>query len=398
MQSFEEFRKGFSLKRQILGPSPERQCLHLIALGPWSADSSLFSQLKQLCTAFFLPLRVVQLRSQMDLSEGCAVAVNADEVLQWLRSGLRRDSAMMLALTMAPLMTNGVATIGATDWDGRVGVFSFSGIGSTATQAGLPPQFGSETCSPERNTERAAKLLLHSAVHMFGVLHCCYYRCLMNGARTVEEADAMPPYLCGLCLKKLQLVLGFDVLDRYQQLAAAWAHAGADDVASWYRMRVALLRGSMTERLPRAWCIKARAAASEKTNVDPTGPLSKTKPNDDKASDSGSDLGELMDMLPGDKIDHRITLRSKLRAVAERRRVSLTKLSAVSSIASSLRESRRTSRGASVAQKGVRAVSVANGGEKMSLAEWRNRRKNVTISISDGTAEGRAYSTESSTG
>jgi len=226
---------------------------------------------KALCRFFFSPLRVVQLRSQVDLSQGTAVSVDADEVLQWMRSGLRRDSVVVVALTMAPLVSSGVATIGATDWDGRVGVFSLAACKPivttpTAVTAGPlgtsndPGPCWHSTCRETDATvgaiylERAAKLLLHSTVHMFGVLHCCYYRCLMNGARTCEEADSLPPYLCGLCLKKLQLVLGFDVLDRYERLADAWMKAGAHDVASWYLLRVALLHGSMAERQPRAWC------------------------------------------------------------------------------------------------------------------------------------------------
>jgi len=82
-------------------------------------------------------------------------------------------------------------------------------------------------------------------VHMFGVLHCCYYRCLMNGSSSIEEVDSQPPYLCGMCLKKLQSVLGFDPLDRYSRLAVAWAQAERDDISRWYASRVAIVQSSL---------------------------------------------------------------------------------------------------------------------------------------------------------
>lgn len=93
--------------------------------------------------------------------------------------------------------------------------------------------------------ERVAKFLLHQATHLFGILHCCYYRCLMNGAETLEETDGRPPYLCAMCLKKLHLVLGFDPLTRYLQLAEAWSRMGCDDTSRWYKTRVGIVRSTL---------------------------------------------------------------------------------------------------------------------------------------------------------
>ncbi len=53
---------------------------------------------------------------------------------------------------------------------------------------------------------------------MFGVRHCIYYQCLMNGCNHLEESDGRPLELCVVCLRKLQSNIKFDILERYQKL------------------------------------------------------------------------------------------------------------------------------------------------------------------------------------
>lgn len=53
---------------------------------------------------------------------------------------------------------------------------------------------------------------------MFGVRHCVYYNCLMNGSNHDEEASKKPMHLCVVCLRKMQSNIKFDVLERYQRL------------------------------------------------------------------------------------------------------------------------------------------------------------------------------------
>uniref|UniRef100_A0A6B2LF79 Archaemetzincin-2 n=1 Tax=Arcella intermedia TaxID=1963864 RepID=A0A6B2LF79_9EUKA len=62
------------------------------------------------------------------------------------------------------------------------------------------------------------KVMTHEIGHMFGIGHCCYFECLMNGANTLEESTSQPLYLCPMDLHKLQHYVGFDVLERYQKL------------------------------------------------------------------------------------------------------------------------------------------------------------------------------------
>ena len=60
--------------------------------------------------------------------------------------------------------------------------------------------------------------MTHEIGHMFGIRHCIYYECGMNGANHIEEIQNSPLYYCAVCFRKLQYAVGFDVMERYQKL------------------------------------------------------------------------------------------------------------------------------------------------------------------------------------
>lgn len=39
---------------------------------------------------------------------------------------------------------------------------------------------------------RACKVIVHEIGHMFGMLHCVYYECNMNGSNNLEQTDKRP--------------------------------------------------------------------------------------------------------------------------------------------------------------------------------------------------------------
>lgn len=53
---------------------------------------------------------------------------------------------------------------------------------------------------------------------MFGIRHCVYYECVMNGSNHLQESDSRPLELCVVCLRKLQTNIKFDILERYKRL------------------------------------------------------------------------------------------------------------------------------------------------------------------------------------
>lgn len=56
------------------------------------------------------------------------------------------------------------------------------------------------------------KVSAHELIHTFGVHHCIYYECLMNGSNNLDEADHRPMELCPVDLRKLQKVCRLQAL------------------------------------------------------------------------------------------------------------------------------------------------------------------------------------------
>ena len=61
-------------------------------------------------------------------------------------------------------------------------------------------------------------VMVHETGHMYGMTHCTHYECTMNGFNSADELEIMKKYLCPVCLRKLQSVIGFKVKDRFQKL------------------------------------------------------------------------------------------------------------------------------------------------------------------------------------
>jgi archaemetzincin len=84
---------------------------------------------------------------------------------------------------------------GIADIMNGVGVWSF---------ARLDPQFPSIDDNDKEPSDtdktiilrRCVKVLVHELTHLFGLKHCIYLTCLMNGANHEEELDHQPLWLC----------------------------------------------------------------------------------------------------------------------------------------------------------------------------------------------------------
>lgn len=75
---------------------------------------------------------------------------------------------------------------------------------------------------------RSCKTLTHEIGHIFGLRHCQWLACLMQGSNHLEEADRRPLDLCPICLRKLQSAVGFRLRDRCKALVK-WIDAESTD-------------------------------------------------------------------------------------------------------------------------------------------------------------------------
>ncbi len=90
---------------------------------------------------------------------------------------------------------------------------------------------------------RALKVMAHEIGHMFGMQHCIYYECVMNGSNHLAETDRRPMNLCPVCLRKLFHAVGFAPRRRYRELARFFAGHGLETEAAWGQTRADELAG-----------------------------------------------------------------------------------------------------------------------------------------------------------
>jgi len=117
---------------------------------------------------------------------------------------------------------------------------------------------------PERATftRRCAMTLCHEIGHLFGIRHCVFARCLMNGSTHLAEAEGRPLQLCPLDTKKLLMALSgakleglleggrHDLERREMAMLAAFERAGLEADAALSRQRLLALKGEADSTRP----------------------------------------------------------------------------------------------------------------------------------------------------
>ena len=101
-------------------------------------------------------------------------------------------------------------------------------------RAGVYSLYRYGTARPEL-LRRALKLSAHELGHMFGLQHCVFYECLMNGTNSLAELDGQPLHLCPVCLAKLHWNLRFDPAARFRKLEAFYRRIGLGAEARFVR-------------------------------------------------------------------------------------------------------------------------------------------------------------------
>ena len=226
-------------------PTPARRVIYLQPLGEFAPGASPpLEQLNAFTAAYFsmevkaLPaISLEQARLTTRIHHG-KEQILAPAVLGFLKKRLPPDAFCMLAITMTDLYPEPSwnFVFGMASLQERVGVFSF---------ARYDPAAGGKTRDKEHEAlimERSCKVLAHETAHMFGLAHCIYYRCLMNGSNHLEETDRQPLHLCPVCLRKLQWSTGFNVLERYTKLARIARGAGLRTTAQFLDAQIETLK------------------------------------------------------------------------------------------------------------------------------------------------------------
>jgi len=129
---------------------------------------------------------------------------NSREISAVLKTLKKKDTFCVLGITNQDLYPHEDYNFvfGEANLDNACGVFSFCRF-----HQDYP---GNENCE-QSLTQRACYIMAHEITHMFGLRHCIYYECLMNGTMSSQELSRKHNHtICPVCLKKLKINLKFD--------------------------------------------------------------------------------------------------------------------------------------------------------------------------------------------
>jgi len=242
-QSFDQFVESNPNR-----PDEIRKKIYLQPLGQFfDGQVPLVERLKEYASAYFA--MEVKILPPLVLSDNkITTRINqytqnrqilAADILVILRKNLPTDAFCVLAITMEDLYPDPSwnFVFGQAMLRGRVGVYSF---------ARYDPAFYGDKCGSDYEDvllRRSCKILVHETAHMFGLKHCIYFKCVVNGSNHLKESDSRPLHLCPVCLRKLQHSIGFDVVDRYRHLLRFYQKISFDNDAQWIANRLEHILG-----------------------------------------------------------------------------------------------------------------------------------------------------------
>jgi len=218
-------------------PDASRGIIFLQPLGGFSAPGApSLDFLKRFAAAFFgLPVKVLpamrlagaRINERINAFTGKRQFLTSD-IRGRLSMGLPPRAFCLLGLTTEDLYPG-------PGWNFVFGEASLTARTAVYSFARYDPAFYGQSLKDGKQLAllRSCKVLAHETGHMFGMKHCIYYSCLMNGSNSMGETDAQPLHLCPVCLRKLQWNIGFDPVVRYRRLHALCFEAGFQEEALW---------------------------------------------------------------------------------------------------------------------------------------------------------------------
>jgi len=242
-QSFDDF-----VKSKPNRPDKTRRKIYLQPLGEFSKGGvPLVETLSRYAAAYFgMPVQVLPQPALSDKALTSRInpftrnrQILTGDVLAMLKKNVPADAFCVLAITMEDLYPDPSwnFVFGQASLRQRVGVYSFARYD--------PLFYGKKRGKDYENIllRRSCKVLVHETAHMFGLKHCIFFRCVLNGSNHLKESDCRPVQLCPVCLRKLQYSTGFDVVGRYGELFRFYKRAGFDEEARWAANRLKWILG-----------------------------------------------------------------------------------------------------------------------------------------------------------
>lgn len=175
--------------------------------------------------------------------------VCVDSNLLRLRQRIPDDALCMIGLTMLDLYRDetDLFVAGMAAGNQRVAIFSLYRYDPCLTFS-IENWYEVEESNPMSETDRlhiilqrSCKLLVHEICHLLGIDHCIFFDCCMNGSGHLREDFRQPMHLCPVDLHKLHSLVGFDVVNRYEDLHSFYQREGFEAEQKWVARRLKYL-------------------------------------------------------------------------------------------------------------------------------------------------------------
>lgn len=205
--------------------------------GGTSEDPYQFLQLlKNYAQVFYLGMEVKLLPGVSAQDMGCKTRIHevtygvkreqllASDVMAYIQRNMPHDAYCVVGVTMCDLYPRESwnFVFGMASLVNRSGVFSFARYHPKFFDTSEDVTMQSILALPPHllrlALRRSFEVLSHEIGHMFGMHHCIYFSCLLNGSNHQHESDSRIMFLCPVCLRKLKHVVKFDVLERYKEM------------------------------------------------------------------------------------------------------------------------------------------------------------------------------------
>ncbi|MBI5367045.1 MAG: hypothetical protein HZA54_08405 [Planctomycetes bacterium] len=208
-ETFEEYVEEMKDGR----PTPTSRIV-FVPLGDFAKDHAELMKLMQEYSEVFFAIKTEVAPARALPPKAFAKSrgqYNGDKILNLLAKERPEDAIAYVAFTDQDLYSPGLNFVfGEGSEEDRVGVWSISRLGDP----------------PELLARRTLQLMNHEVGHIFGIDHCIFYECSMDGSNSLEEGDRHPIHFCPLDEKKLAWFFGFETPAHYRKLSAFYKTHG----------------------------------------------------------------------------------------------------------------------------------------------------------------------------
>lgn len=212
-QTFEQYIDSDPTK-----PTKERQKVYVLPLGTFNAQQTKIVDATAGYLEAFYDLEVVELparqlsvtaanmrQDRLSKSRQIKTGYILNDILKPM---LPADAAALIAFTTDDLYPDESMSyvFGQASLENRVGVWSLARLDDNADY--------------DKFLKRTLKIAAHETGHMFSMMHCTKYECLMSGTNHLGETDRRPIDACPECMAKICWISDITPSERYKKLAA----------------------------------------------------------------------------------------------------------------------------------------------------------------------------------